>query len=340
MSPVSKLEELTALLADLDDAEVLAILDGAEHLATGIGGATSRVRLQGSDIFVKHLPLTAIEKDDPISTINRFGLPVSCHYGIGSPGFGVGREIATHQLTSKWVTSGATAHFPVLYHWRVLDQRCRVDVSEFDGAAPQLQWGSHWPRVRARVEALATARSSVVLFLEYVPQTLDMWLREQFSSGDGTAALSSAIKQIVTGAAWMDAHGMQHFDLHPRNILVRDGAMVFTDFGLALHQDFAMNRDERAFFAAHGGYDHATGIASLLHWVLAELGIGSRTRRLEVLRAAASDHRATELDPFRAMLGDGADLIAQYAPIGVTTTAFFDALMQNASATTYSGVPR
>lgn len=340
MSPVSKLEELTALLADLDDAEVLAILDGAEHLATGIGGATSRVRLQGSDIFVKHLPLTAIEKDDPISTINRFGLPVSCHYGIGSPGFGVGREIATHQLTSKWVTSGATAHFPVLYHWRVLDQRCRVDVSEFDGAAPQLQWGSHWPRVRARVEALATARSSVVLFLEYVPQTLDMWLREQFSSGDGTAALSSAIKQIVTGAAWMDAHGMQHFDLHPRNILVRDGAMVFTDFGLALHQDFAMNRDERAFFAAHGGYDHDTGIASLLHWVLAELGIGSRTRRLEVLRAAASDHRATELDPFRAMLGDGADLIAQYAPIGVTTTAFFDALMQNASATTYSGVPR
>ncbi|GGB32537.1 hypothetical protein GCM10011492_24010 [Flexivirga endophytica] len=64
--------ELCAWLADLSDTEVLAVLSGAEHLTVGIGGSTARVHGRGTDIFVKQLPLTAIELEDPTSTANRF----------------------------------------------------------------------------------------------------------------------------------------------------------------------------------------------------------------------------------------------------------------------------
>ncbi|MCU1530209.1 MAG: hypothetical protein JWP75_3972 [Frondihabitans sp.] len=192
-----------------------------------------------------------------------------------------------------------------------------------------------WPKVRDRVEALTAAPRSVVLFLEYLPCTLDVWLREQFTTGGGGAALSSAIQQVAEATSWMGAHGLKHLDVHERNILVRDGRLLFTDFGLALHRDFAMDPDERAFFAAHDGYDHDTGISSLLHWALAETGVGSRAQRLAALRAASSDPQTAELDPVRAQIGDGSELIAQYATLGVSTTLLFDELMRDASSVSY-----
>ncbi len=324
------------MLADLSDIDTLELLAQAVPLGTGIGGSTARASIQGSDVFVKQLPLTALENGDPLSTANRFHLPVACHYGIGSPGFGVGREIAAHQITSNWVTSGVTDIFPTLYHWRVLDERCNTDVSEFEGGDAQRQWGAHWPSVRNRVEALTAAPRSIVLFLEYVPDTGDSWLRQQFLSGDGGAAFSTAIEQIASAAAWMSVHGFQHLDVHARNILVRDGRLLFTDFGLALHKDFTLDQNEMDFFAAHGGFDHDTGISSLLHWVLAESGVGSRERRVEVLRAAAGDRHTVELDAVRAKLGDEVHFIAQYAAIGVSTTILFDQLMRDTSSVSYS----
>jgi hypothetical protein len=130
----------------------------------------------------------------------------------------------------------------------------------------------------------------------------------------------------------MDANGLQHLDLHPRNILVHDGRFLFTDFGLALHKDFGMDRHERAFFDSHHRQDHDTAITSLLHWTLAELGVGSRAERLRMLRAAAADPSAGELDPVRADLMGSADIIARYAAIGASTTALFDELAVDASS--------
>ncbi len=335
MDTESKHTRLSAELADLSDDDMITLLDEAEPLGVGIGGSTVRMSIHGSDVFVKQLPLTAREENDPTSTANPFDLPVACHYGIGSPGFGVGREIAAHELTSRWVTSGATDIFPILYHWRVLDRACALDVSEFDREEAERQWGPLWPKVRDRVRALTAARSSVVLFLEYVPCTLDSWLRQQFESDAGGAAISLAIRQLLVAADWMEVHGLQHLDLHPRNILVHDGRLLLTDFGLALHRDFSLDDSERAFFSTHRGYDHDTGISSLLQWVLAETGVNSRAERLAVLRAAAADPHARQLDPVRARFADGVDLIAQYAAVGVSTMTLFDQLMLDASSVSF-----
>ena len=127
-------------------------------------------------------------------------------------------------------------------------------------------------------------------------------------------------------------------DDHEAGPLGHDGRLLFTDFGLALHQDWDLDHDERAFFAAHAGYDHDTGITSLLHRVLVETGVGSRERAWEILQAAAADPRAPELAPVRAVLGSGADLIAEHAAVALATTALFDVLTEDATAASYGTV--
>lgn len=133
----------------------------------------------------------------------------------------------------------------------------------------------------------------------------------------------------------MRAHGLHHHDVHPQNILVSEGQLVFTDFGLSMHERFELDDDERAFFSRHGNYDHDAGVTSLLHWTLVGLGIGPRADRLATLRAAAVGRGAEYLDSVRARLGRAADRFAEHAAAAVVITEMFDMLMMNASATSY-----
>ena len=47
-----------------------------------------------------------------MSTANVFQLPPFCHYGIGSPGGGVWREVAAHTMTTNWVLAKKCGSFP------------------------------------------------------------------------------------------------------------------------------------------------------------------------------------------------------------------------------------
>ncbi len=42
------------------------------------------------------------------------------HYGIGSAGFGVFRELVANIKITNWVLEGAITNFPLLYHYRVI----------------------------------------------------------------------------------------------------------------------------------------------------------------------------------------------------------------------------
>ena len=181
------------------------------------------------------------------------------------------------------------------------------------------------------------ASKSVVLFLEYVPETLGAWVRRSLAAGTGPAVFADVVEQIIEATAWMKRQGFQHFDVHPGNILVREGRLLFTDFGLALHREFDLTPEEKASMATHEGYDRDTALMHLFHWVLFELGYTSGPQRLALLRAAAADPATPALDPVRVALGGGADLIAQHASVAVYITEMFGVLMQDASATRYNG---
>jgi hypothetical protein len=319
----------------LDDASVRMLIDDADQVGVGTGGTTKTVRIGETTAFVKQLPLTSIEEADPTATTSRLQLPFVSHYGIGSLTHAVGRELAAHQATSEWVQTGAVDFFPLLLGWRVVDLKCEADLSEFDGDASPRQWGPHWPQVQSKLAAMKDASKSMVFFLEYVPETLGAWLRRSVAEGTGATVFPEVVDQLLEATAWMNSQGFQHFDLHPGNILIRDGRLLFTDFGLALHREFDLTAEEEASMLTHDGFDRDTALMHLFHWTLFELGYTSGPQRLELLRAAAADPATPALDPVRAALGNGADLIARHASIAVYMTEMFRALIQDAFATRY-----
>jgi hypothetical protein len=328
-------QAISSMFDGLDDASVRMLIEDADHVGIGIGGTTRTVRIGETIAFVKQLPLTSIEEADPTATTSRLQLPFVSHYGIGSPTHAVGRELAAHQATSEWVQTGVVDFFPLLLGWRVVDLKCEADLSEFDGGASPRRWGPYWPQVQSKLAAMKDASKSMVFFLEYVPETLGAWMRRSLAEGTGVTVFPEVVDQLLEATAWMNSQGFQHFDVHPGNILIRDGRLLFTDFGLALHREFDLTAEEEASMLTHDGFDRDTALMHLFHWTLFELGYTSGPQRLELLRAAAADPATPALDPVRAALGDGADLIAQHASIAVHMTEMFRALMQDAFATRY-----
>lgn len=322
-------------ISGLNDAAVRAIMDEAQPFGVGIGGVTKTASINATTVFVKQLPLTSVEEADPTDTSSRTPLPFACHYGIGSPSHGVGRELAAHEATSAWVQAGAVDFFPLLLGWRVVDLKCNTDLSEFDGHVPERQWGTYWPQVKRKITEIKDASESVLLFLEYVPETLGTWLHRSLAAGKGPDVFADVVEQIIEATTWMRTRGFQHFDVHPGNILVADGRLLFTDFGLALYREFDLTAEERTSMDTHAEYDRDTALMQLFHWTLFDIGYTSGPQRLALLRAAAADPATSTLDPVRLALGGSADLIAQHAKAAVYITEMFDALMQDASATRY-----
>lgn len=328
---------ISAVIDRLDDSEVHSLVDTAEKVGIGIGGTTRIAHVDGTPVFVKQLPITLTEKTDPFATVNHNGLPFVSHYGIGSPSQGVGRELAAHQMTSDWVRSGTVDFFPLLLGWRIIDLKPETDLSEFAGDGPQHQWGASWPHVEKKLVEMTAARSSMVLFLEYVPETLGSSLRRSLAAGTGESAFTDAVEQIIEATAWMAEQQFQHFDVHPGNILIREGRLLFTDFGLSLHPDFVLTPDEESAMPSHADFDRDTAFMHLFHWVLFELGYTGGEGRLTLLRAAAADSSTSELDPVRAALGSGADLIADHANVVVRMTEMFAILTRDFFGARYGG---
>jgi hypothetical protein len=143
--------DVSTALARYDDRQLAELLEReAVPLGTGIGGASARLEVGATSVFVKRVPLTEPELRHPHSTANLFGLPPFCQYGIGSPGFGAWRELAAHTMTTEWVLTGRFPGFPLLYHWRracaLADQGLRQAVS-FMNAGGLLHFDAHFENI-------------------------------------------------------------------------------------------------------------------------------------------------------------------------------------------------
>lgn len=51
-------------------------------------------------------------------------------YGVGSTGFGAWRELAAHVMTTNWVITGQCPNFPIMYHWRILEDTDSKIISD------------------------------------------------------------------------------------------------------------------------------------------------------------------------------------------------------------------
>ncbi|WP_437033114.1 protein kinase family protein [Streptomyces sp. enrichment culture] len=268
---VSAYATVGARLSLFSDRRLADAVAAAPGLGSGIGGRSAEMEVEGRRVFVKRVPLTDIElrREHLRSTANLFELPLFYQYGAGSTGFGAWRELAAHLMTTGWVLNNEYPGFPLLYHWRVLpDRPPAAFADEFGGIEGAV---AHWegaPAVRRRLEAIGRSSFSLVLFLEYVPQTLADWLREsrvaaQMDSG-GPSFYPWVEEQLLRGTEFMSAHGLVHFDAHFDNLLTDGKQVYFADFGLASSREFELSAEEADFLADHLVYDRCYAPSHLL----------------------------------------------------------------------------
>jgi hypothetical protein len=191
--------------------------------------------------------------------------------------------------------------------------------------------------VRRRLHALARASASVVLFLEYIPQTLDAWLTSQLAAGPDAVAAACAMVQrhLCADTAFMNTNGLLHFDAHFRNIQTDGHRLYLADLGLATSPRFDLSADERDFLALNASHDAGYAMRELLNWIVANVvGIatpdtGGPVERYDYIRRCAAGARpAGAPEPI-------AELISRYAPVAAIMNDFYWNFFGESRATPY-----
>ncbi|MEV6432905.1 serine/threonine protein phosphatase [Nocardia sp. NPDC051463] len=283
----------------------------------GVGGGSTVLDADGVPVFAKHVPLTDRELAHWGSTANLFDLPVFCQYGTGGPSFNAWRELAANIVVTDGVLAGETQSFPMLYHWRVLPGRSPVAAEHADiDAVVAAQGGC--PAVRARLEALAAAPSSLMLFCEYIPQPMSDWLRE--NPAGKAAAVERQFSEIVT---FLGNRDLLHMDGHFGNMR-SDGELIYlSDFGLATAPLFDLSTAERDFAERHATHDADYAAMRLVNWLVTDVcGVpepttGGPVARNEYVRQCAAGHIPDDVTPVVA------SILTRHAPAAAKTNAFY-----------------
>ena len=320
-------------LALRSDRGLREFVDAGAPLGSGIGGKTVLLEVEGSQVFVKQVRLTDLERrpEHVHSTANLFGLPSFCHYGIGTigaPGFGAWRELAAHTMTTNWVIAGDHEGFPLMYHWRVLPdsgQPLPEELADVDRAVAY--WGGG-TAVRQRIEALQQSTASLVLFLEYIPQNLHDWLGVQTGAGDEATERACAMvdDELKAGIAFMNDRGLLHFDAHFENILTDGHRLFFTDYGLAISSRFDLTRDEADFFDQHRTYDQCYAVTHLVNWLAVALYGHTPEERKAFVNTCAQGM------PPQGVPAAIASLLVRYAPVAAVMGNFYREFQQESRA--------
>ncbi|RKT54547.1 serine/threonine protein phosphatase [Saccharothrix australiensis] len=325
---------LTAVLSALDDAELAALVDAGRVVGVGVGGGSAVLDVDGVPVFAKRIPLTDRELAHPRSTANLFDLPMSCQYGIGGPSLNAWRELAANLLVTDAVPADGTRSFPVLHHWRVLPGRAPVAAEHVDVDAVVATWGGS-PAVRARLEALTAAPSSLVLFSEYVPHPLEDWLR------DDPVGKAAAVER---GFAWIVAslreRDLLHMDGHLGNMRTDGERIHLCDFGLATSPRFDLSATERDFVRRNAAYDADHAAMRLVNWLVTDVcGVpvptgGAPVARNECVRRCAAGDLPDGVPPVVA------GILARHAPAAARMNAFHWRLFDGEVDAEYPGPGR
>lgn len=312
-------------LGRLSDAEVSSRLRAAPVLGSGIGGVRQTITVGDVVVFVKRIPLTDLERLEANfgSTANVFDLPLGCQYGVGSPSFGVWREIAANTMATGSVPDGHALRHPLMYHWRVVEESephgplCEelADIDRF------VEYWHGSAAVRRRAEAITASTASVVLFLEYLPTTLPDWLRRQIARDESTAnaAIEMVAEQLRLGVVAMNDRALFHFDAHLGNMLCDGDNVYLADFGLVSSPEFDLSEEERRFLESNASHDVAHTTTRLVDWLVTEFVTGGDYRlRNEFVEAGASGRADIAKLPVAAR-----DLLDRYAPLAVLVNDFY-----------------
>jgi hypothetical protein len=304
-------------MASHSDIELAALVETGRANSVGVGGGSVVFEVDGVPVFAKRIPLTDRELANPGSTANLFDVPVYCQYGVVSPGFNAWRELAANMVVTDAVLAGETQSFPVLYHWRVLPGRSPVAAEHADIDTVVAALGG-CAAVRARLEALAAASCSLVLFCEYIPHPILDWLRED--PADKAATVERQFSQIVK---FLRSRELLHMDGHFGNMRTDGERIYLSDFGLATSPHFDLSAAERDFAERHATHDAGYAAMRLVNWlVTAVCGIpvpasGGPVARNEYVIQCVAGHIPDDVPPVVAAI------LTRHAPAAAKMNAFY-----------------
>ncbi len=322
-----------AALALLSDADLIDLLATGLGRASSIGGSSASLDIEGTPVFAKCVPVTDLElaAQNRGSTANLFDLPNMYHYGVGSAGTNVWRELAAHTIVTRWALTKQAVGFPMLHHSRLLPFRTAIAADE--GRADIESVIAYWDgssAVGRRVEALAASTNTLVLFLEYIPLTLGRWLSEQSEAGKLESACQLAERQLLRTVEFMSRGGLHHFDVHLNNVLVDGQRLYVTDFGLASSCTFDLTLVERDFLAANTTHDRCLARTVLVNWIVSHLmSPRDAAHRNEIVRGLAAGDQPGELTS-----SVGA-LVRRHAAVAVVINDFYWKLFGESRAAPY-----
>lgn len=307
---------ISAFLASHNDIELGELMATGRPNGVGVGGDSAIVDADGVPVFAKRVPLTDRELAHRGSTANLFDLPLFCQYGIGGPGFNAWRELAANIVVTEGVLAGETRSFPMLYHWRVLPGRSPLAAEHADIDTVVAAQGGN-SAVRTRLEALAAATSSLVLFCEYIPQSISDWLRE--NPEGKAAAVEREFSAIVT---FLSGRDLLHMDAHLGNMRSDGERIYLSDFGLVTSPHFELSTAERDFAERHAAYDADYIAMRLVNWLVTDIcGVsmpttGGPVARNEYVLRCAAGHIPNDVSPVVA------SILARHAPAAAKMNAF------------------
>jgi hypothetical protein len=310
-------ERLSALLASCTDVELAALVDTGLATNVGVGGGSAKLDVDGGPVFTKRIPLTDRELAQPHSTANLFDLPTFCQYGVASPGFNAWRELAANMMVTDAVLAGETESFPLLHHWRVLPGRAPIAAEHADIDTAVAALDGH-PAVRARLEALATASWSLVLFCEYLPYPMLDWLRE-----DPVSKANTVERQLSLIVAVLRRRELLHMDGHFGNLRTDGERIYLTDFGLATSPRFDLSAAEHDFARRNATHDAGYAAMRLVNWlVTAVCGVappasGGPVARNEYVLRCAAGYIPDDVPPAVAAI------LTRHAPAAATMNSFY-----------------
>jgi hypothetical protein len=173
--------------------------------------------------------------------------------------------------------------------------------------------------VGRRLEAIAAASASIVLFMEHIPLSLPEWLATRQAAGIEAVTSAGVLleERLLEGVEVMNAGGLLHFDAHFHNILTDGRRLYFTDFGLATSPRFELSAEESAFAVRNRTHDLGHTMMWLVNWlVTSAAGVRSThgappvARNDFVRRWAEGERRPSPPEPLAAILDRRAPLAA------------------------------
>ena len=220
-------------------------------------GTTERVAVDGTQVFIKRLPVTTLELDSGGSTANLYGIPTYLNYPYGSPGLSVARELQFALKATRWVQDGTRTDFPILLHHRVIERGDRVG----EGAAlgGYTAYRGDEPAMNRYLADRARAPAELVLCFEDIPHSATDWITLH------PADASWIVDDVQKTIGFLQSRGIVHFDVDMFNVLTDGRHTYLADYGLVMDSEFELDGAERRFLSANRHFDDGNLILSLGH---------------------------------------------------------------------------